>query len=69
MKLKKKEYQNVDISILLGRGSNITLEGLTETKFGAESEEMTIQKLPYLGIHPINNSQTQTLWQMPTRFC
>jgi hypothetical protein len=22
-----------------------------------------------LGIHPINNHQTQTLWQMPTRAC
>jgi len=24
-----------------------------ETKFGAETEEMTIQSLPYLGIQPI----------------
>jgi hypothetical protein len=29
---------------------------------------MTIQKLPHLGIHPINNHQTQTLLQMPTVF-
>jgi hypothetical protein len=29
------------------------MEGVTETKFGAETEEMTIQRLPHLGIHPI----------------
>ena len=28
-----------------------------------------VQRLPHLGIHPINNHQTQTLWQMPTRAC
>jgi hypothetical protein len=53
MKLKKKEDQSGD----------------TETKFRAETEGMSIQKLPYLGIHPINNLQTQTLLQMPTRAC
>jgi hypothetical protein len=25
---------------------------------------MTIQRLPHLGFHPINNYQTQTLWQI-----
>jgi hypothetical protein len=40
------------------------MEGVTETKFEAETEEMTIQRLPYLGIHPINNHHTQTLLQM-----
>ena len=45
------------------------MEGVTETKFGAETEGMTIQRLPHLGIHPINNHQTQTLLQMPTRAC
>jgi hypothetical protein len=45
------------------------MEGVTEIKVGAESEGMTIQRLPYLRIHPINNLQTQTLLQMPTRFC
>jgi hypothetical protein len=45
------------------------MEGVTEIKFGAETEEMTIQRLPRLEIHPINNHQTQTLWQMPTRAC
>jgi hypothetical protein len=45
------------------------MEGVTETKFGAETEETTIQRLLHLGIYPINNHQTQTLWQMPTRAC
>jgi hypothetical protein len=51
------------------RGNKILMEGVTETKFGAETEGMTIQRLPHLGIHPINNHQTQTLWQMPTTAC
>jgi hypothetical protein len=36
------------------------------SKFGVETEGMTIQRLPYLGIHPINNHQTQTLLWMST---
>jgi hypothetical protein len=66
MKLKKKEDQSVDTLILLSRGNKMTMERVTETKFRAETEGMTIQRLPHLGIHPINNHQTQTLWQMPT---
>jgi hypothetical protein len=27
-----------------------------------QTEVMTIQRLPHLGIHPINNHQTQTLY-------
>jgi hypothetical protein len=69
MKLKKKEDQSVDTSILFRRGNKIPMEGVTETKFRAETEGMTIYRLPNLGIHPINNHQTQTLLQMPTRFC
>jgi hypothetical protein len=34
--------------------------------FGAETKGMIIQRLP-LGIHPINNYQTQTLLWMPTK--
>jgi hypothetical protein len=67
MKLKKKEDQSVDTSFLLRRGNKIPLEGVTEKKFGGETEGMTIQKMPHLGIHPINNHQTQTLLQVPTR--
>jgi hypothetical protein len=42
-------------------GNKIPMEGVTETKFEAEPEGMTIQRLPHLGIHTINNHQTQTL--------
>jgi hypothetical protein len=69
MKLNKKEDQSVDTSFLLRRGNKIPMEGVTETKFGAEHEGRTIQRLPYLGIHPINCHQTQTLLHMPARFC
>jgi hypothetical protein len=33
----------------------IPIEGDTETECGAETEGMTIQRLPHLGIHPIYN--------------
>jgi hypothetical protein len=66
MKFKKKEDQSVDISILLRRGNEIPMEGVTETKFRAEIEGMTIQRLPHLGIHHICNHLTQTLLWMPT---
>jgi hypothetical protein len=57
------------LRILLRRGNKLPMEGVTEPKFGAETEGTTIQGLPHLGIHSINNHQTQTLWQMPTRAC
>jgi hypothetical protein len=69
MKLKKKEDQSVDTLLFLRMGINISMQGVTETKYGAETDGLTIQKLPHLGIHTINNHQTQTLWQMPTRAC
>jgi hypothetical protein len=62
MKLKKKEDQSVDTSFLLRVGNKILMEGVTEKKFGAETEERT-------GIHPIYNHQTQTLLYTPARFC
>jgi hypothetical protein len=55
MNLKKKEDQSVDTSCLLRMGNKIPMKGVTETKFGAETEGMTILKLPYLERHPINN--------------
>jgi hypothetical protein len=69
MKRKKKEDQSVDTSFLLRMGNKIPMEGVTETKFGAEMERRTIQRLPHPGIHPINIQQTQTLLHMPARFC
>jgi hypothetical protein len=69
VKLKKKEDQSVNRLILLRRGSKTPMEGVTETKCGAETEGMTIQRLPHLGIHPINNHKTQTLLWMSTSAC
>jgi hypothetical protein len=47
----------------------IPMEGVTEIKFGVETEGKSIYRLPYAGIHPIYNHQTQTLLHMPARFC
>jgi hypothetical protein len=58
----------VDTSILLRKGSKMTIEGITETKYAAETEGTTIQRLPHLGIHPIYNHQTQTLLWMTANF-
>ena len=58
MKLKKKEDQSADTSILLKRGNKIAMEGVSETMFEADTEGMTIQRLHHLSIHTIN---TQTL--------
>jgi hypothetical protein len=69
LKLKKKEYQSVDTSILLKRGNKIPMGGVTETMCEAETEEVIIQRLPHLGIYPINNHKTQTLLWMPIRAC
>jgi hypothetical protein len=69
MKLTKKEDQRVYTLVLLRRENKITMEGVTETKCEAETEEMTIQRLPNLGILPINNHPNQTLLWMPTRAC
>ena len=42
MKLKKKEDQSVDTSFLLRMGNKIPMEGVTETKCGAETEGKAI---------------------------
>jgi hypothetical protein len=42
-------------SFLLRMGNKIPMEGVTETMFRAEMEGRTIQRLPHMGIHPINN--------------
>jgi hypothetical protein len=57
----KKEYKSVDTLFLLRMGNKIPMEGVTEKKFGADPEETTIQRLIHLGVHPINNHQTQSL--------
>jgi hypothetical protein len=65
MKLKKKEDQTMDTLMLLRIGNKIPMEGVI--KFRAETKEMTIQRLPHLGIHSIYNHQAQTLLWMSTR--
>jgi hypothetical protein len=42
MKLKKNEDQSVDTLPLLRIGNKTTMEGVTETKFGAETKGRTI---------------------------
>jgi hypothetical protein len=42
MKLKKKEEQCVDTSLLLRRGKKGPMEGVTETNFRAETEGRNI---------------------------
>ena len=69
MKLKKKEDQSVDTSFLLIRGDKIPMVGVTETKYGAETEGKAIQRLPHLWIHPKYSHPTQTLLWMPTSAC
>jgi hypothetical protein len=65
MKLKKKENQSVYSSLLLRMGNKISMEEVTETKFGTGMEGRTIQRLPHPGIYPIYNHHTQTLLHMP----
>jgi hypothetical protein len=69
MKLKKKQYQSVDTSPFLKIGEKTPIEGVIETKFGAEMKGWTIQRLPHLGVHPIISHQMQILLHMPARFC
>jgi hypothetical protein len=42
MKLKKNEEQSVDTLSLLRPGNKTFMEGVTETKFGAETKGWTI---------------------------
>jgi hypothetical protein len=49
-------------------GNKISMEGIIETKFGAEMKGRAIQRLPHPGIHPISNHQMQTIFHMPTNF-
>jgi hypothetical protein len=67
MKLKKKEDESMDSLVFLRRGNKIPMGGDTETKYGAETEGKTIQRLSHQGIHPTYQTQ-KPLW-MPTRAC
>jgi hypothetical protein len=61
MKLKKKEDQRVNVSVLLRNGNKISMGGDTETKYGAENEGKAIQRLPHLRIHPTYRYQRHIL--------
>jgi hypothetical protein len=65
MKLKMKEDQSMDTSVLR-RGNKIPMGRYIETKCRAEIEGKAIQRLPQLVIHPKYCHQTQTLLWMPT---
>jgi hypothetical protein len=69
MKFKKNEDQSVDTLPLHRIGNKTPMEGVTETKFGAEKKGWTIYRLPYPGIHPIISLQTLTPLHIPARFC
>jgi hypothetical protein len=58
MKLKKREDQSVDASVLLRRKNKILTEGNREIKCGGETEGKAIQRLSYLVIHPTYSCQT-----------
>jgi hypothetical protein len=58
MKLKKKEEQSVDTSVLLRTGTKTLTGGNMEIKCEAEVEGKAIQRLPHFGIHPICSHQT-----------
>ena len=49
MILKKDEDESVDTLPLLRTGNKTPMEGVTETKFGAEMKGWTIKSLPYPG--------------------
>jgi hypothetical protein len=69
MKLKKKEDESVGTLPFLRIVNKTPMEGVTESKFGAETKGWTIQRLPYLRIYPIISYQTQIPLHMPARFC
>jgi hypothetical protein len=64
MKLKKKEDQSVDASVLLRRGNKILTGGNMKTKYITETEGKVIQRPgdPY-------SHQTQMLLWMPGSAC
>jgi hypothetical protein len=57
MKLKKKEDQSVDTSLLLKMGNKIPMEGVTETKFGAEWKEGPSRDCPIQGSIPYTTTK------------
>ena len=52
MKLKKDKDQSVDTSSLLRIGNKTLMEGVTETKFGAETKDGPSRDCPTRGSIP-----------------
>jgi hypothetical protein len=69
MKPKKKEDQNVDASVILRRGNKMLTGRNMEIKCAVDTEAKAIQRLPNLGIHPINSHQTWALLWMLGSTC
>jgi hypothetical protein len=65
MKLMKKENQSVGASVLLKKENKILMGANMESKCRVETEAKAIQRLSYLGIHPIYSHLTSTLLLMP----
>jgi hypothetical protein len=66
----KKEDQSVDTSTDLRMGNKIPMEGVTETKFGAENDgRKDHPETAHPGFHTIISHQMQTLFHVPARFC
>ena len=69
MELNKNKDQSVYTLPLLRIGNKTPMEGVTETKFGAETKGWTILRLPYPAIHPIISLQMLTPLHTLARFC
>ena len=65
MKLKKKEGQNGDVSVLLRKENKTLMGGSLRSNRGTGIEEKITQKPPYLGIHHICSHQIQALQLIP----
>jgi hypothetical protein len=67
-KMKKKEDQSMDTSVLLRRGKKYLWEEIQKESV-EQTEGKIIQSLSHLGIYPIYSLQTQTLLWMPASAC
>jgi hypothetical protein len=59
MKLKKKEDQRADASVLLRRDNKILKGGKTETKYETTTKGKAIQSLPHLGSIPYTDTKSR----------
>jgi hypothetical protein len=64
MKLKKKEDQSVDTSILLRRENKIPMGGITETKCGVETEGRPSSDCPTWGSISYTITKPRLLWML-----